>query len=67
MPHDVKGRLLKLGDEVVIRGKITQLQTGEEFCNVSVEIAPMPPYTERSTLSALNTKQCELVEAPAAT
>jgi hypothetical protein len=62
MPHDAHGKLLKVGDEVVIRGKITNITAAEEYCNCTVEYAPMPPYTAPSSLSSLNTRQVELVE-----
>jgi len=57
MPHDRKGNLLNVGDHVVIEATVTQVQTGEEYCNVTLEtIEPMYPGDSRSTLS-LNAKQ----------
>lgn len=59
MPHDAKGNLLQVGDEVIIRAKVKDVQTSEEYCNVTlVTTAPMPPYAEGTTLT-LNTKQVE--------
>lgn len=61
MPHDKNGNLVSVGDSVIIRGTVTQLMTGVEYCNVTVELdEPMPPYTEKQTISALNTKQVEV-------
>lgn len=37
MPHDSKGRLLVKGARVLIPAIITEIQTGETHCNVSVE------------------------------
>lgn len=37
MPHDVNNNLLEVGDEVVLRAKVTSIQTGEEYCNVTIE------------------------------
>lgn len=63
MPHDKNGVLLAVGDLVNVPCKIASIQTGEEYCNVSLEtVIPMPPYTVPSTLT-LNTKQVEKVEA----
>mgnify|MGYP005822939975 CR=1 FL=1 len=33
MPHDVKGQVLRVGDTVTLRAKITSIQIGEEYCN----------------------------------
>lgn len=63
MPHDYKNQLLKVGDEVIIRGKITSLAEGEEFCNCTVELTlPMRGSDSKSptTFSAINTGQLEL-------
>jgi hypothetical protein len=35
MPHDKNGNLLEVGDEVIVRYKITAIQTGDDYCNVS--------------------------------
>lgn len=61
MPHDKNGHKLKVGDEVVLRRKITHLTAGEEYCNVTLEVAPMHPRTSPESMSAINTRQLELV------
>lgn len=61
MPHDKHGKLIEVGDEVVLRGKVTQVSAGEEYCNVTIETAPMFPHTELGIMSAINTRQLELV------
>jgi len=64
MPHDSNNQLLKVGDEVMIRGKITNLCEGEEFCNCTVELTlPMRGSDGKSptTFSVINTGQLELV------
>ena len=46
--HDANGKPLKVGDEVVLRAKITQLTGGEKYCNVNIQaVHPMPiePYS----------------------
>ena len=60
MPHDSKGNLLAEGDEIVIRAKVKSIQQSEDYCNATVEAAPMPPYTEPFTITC-NTKQLEKV------
>lgn len=37
MPHDVNNNLLEVGDEVIVRAKVTSIQTGEEYCNVTIQ------------------------------
>lgn len=37
MPHDRKGKILKAGDFVLIPAIVTDIQAGEDFCNVTVE------------------------------
>lgn len=34
--HDARGKELKVGDTVLIPAVITDLQSGEEYCNVSL-------------------------------
>ena len=36
--HDVNGTELKVGDKVLIPGEITELQPGEEYCNVTAQM-----------------------------
>lgn len=66
MPHDANGKLLKVGDEVVIRGKLTYVgqNEGDQFCNCTVELnGRMPAYPNQvQTMSALNTVMVEKVE-----
>jgi hypothetical protein len=57
MPHDRKGNLLSVGDHVIIEAGVTQVQAGEEYCNVTLQtIEPMYPGNSKSTLT-LNAKQ----------
>lgn len=57
MPHDRKGILLNVGDHVVIEATVTEVQPGEEYCNVSVKtVEPMYPGDNKSTIT-LNAKQ----------
>jgi hypothetical protein len=61
MPHDVNGRLLKVGDRVTVTCLITGISQSENYCNLSLEtVQPMAPGTYKSQLS-LNTKQVELI------
>lgn len=63
MPHDKNGNKLQVGDEVVLRGKITHLSEIEEYRNVTIETAPMFPNKEPGVFSAVNTRQLELVHS----
>ncbi len=64
MPHDAKGNILKPGDKVVIPATVIAVHESDEFCNCDVEFDhPMPPYTEKTRYSALNTRQVEKLTA----
>lgn len=57
MPHDRGGKLLEVGDTVLIPCKVKDVSAGEEYCNCTVVTeTAMPPYTEPMSI-ALNTKQ----------
>lgn len=59
MPHGKNGEELKKGDEAIVRVKITDIQTGSEYCNCTVEtVEPMYPGQDKTTIT-LNTKQIE--------
>lgn len=54
--HDAKGRELKEGFNVLIPARITSLQAGEEYCNVSVEsLYGRRPDGAKENISAINT------------
>lgn len=63
MPHDKSNNDLKVGDSVIIRGKVTAItQDGNHFCNLTVETdEKMYPSESKSALS-LNAKQVEKVD-----
>jgi hypothetical protein len=65
MPHDVKGKLIRVGDKVnvpCIVEQITQAH-GEEYCNVTLRtVHPMPP-TADGTQIALNARQTKKTDA----
>ncbi len=62
MPHDKNGQELKVGDTVNIEATVTDVQLGEEFCNVNLEtVEPMFPG-EHKTLIVLNARQTEKVD-----
>lgn len=61
MPHDKNGNLLREGDEVVLRCKVTTVQSHLEYCNLNLStIEPMFPGTTPTTI-VVNAKQVELV------
>jgi hypothetical protein len=65
MPHDKNGVVLAVGDEITIRAKVTSIQTGEEYCNLSAStLEPMFPSDSPTTMT-LNTKQVEKVQKEA--
>lgn len=42
MPHDKNGNILNVGDEVLLRCKITNVNPGETQCNVTAEAVERP-------------------------
>lgn len=57
MPHDKNGAELAVGDKVTVEAVVKEIQTGEEYCNVSLETSePMHP-AETKTPICLNTRQ----------
>lgn len=62
MPHDANGKLIQVGDEVVLRCKVAWVGEGEGYCNVTIDtVYFMPPYTEPTRFSMVNAKQVEVV------
>lgn len=62
MPHDANGKLLKVGDKVVVPATIKEIYEGEEYCNCEIELDhEMPPYKHKDTYT-LNTHQVVKVE-----
>ena len=60
MPHDKFGQLLEVGDEVIVRGRVSEITTGSEFCNVRVEtLEKMHTTRETGETLWLNAKQVE--------
>ena len=61
MPHDMNGRVLKVGDIVNIPCKVKSIQLGEDYCNVELEtLYKMPPENKYTSTFNLNPKQVEL-------
>lgn len=57
MPHDRDGRVLSVGDDVLVPCHVKELHMTEEFCNVTLETSqPMYPSENRSGI-VLNAKQ----------
>lgn len=58
MPHDAKGRLIEVGDTVLMPFRVKMVHAGEDFCNCDLQsIYPMPGDGSRTSLSAVNTRQ----------
>ena len=54
--HDARGKPLKKGDLVLIPAVITELQGGEDYCNVSVKSQiGRRPDGQKETVYAINT------------
>lgn len=61
MPHDLDGHLLSVSDIVIVRCKITHIQQGEEYCNITLETnIAMYPSDNKTTFN-LNAKQVEKI------
>ena len=54
--HDANGTPLKKGDKVLIPAVITDLSSGEDYCNVSIETTiGRRPDGNKERISAINT------------
>jgi len=51
MPHDRKGRELKVGDKVVLEGEVTAVYPDAETCNVTVKTAYPRPDGQHDTVT----------------
>jgi hypothetical protein len=60
MLHDCRGSLLSVGDDVILRAKVTSVSPGEQFCNCTVE-ATEKPEGECPTVVTCNSKFFEKV------
>lgn len=60
MPHDINNRLLFVGAKVIVSAVIKDLQPNPDYCNCTLELAPMPPNTEPFLLT-LNCAQVEML------
>lgn len=43
MPHDINKKLIQVGDTVRLVGKVTAVQTNEDYCNCTVQSPYQPP------------------------
>lgn len=60
MPHDRNGKVLQVGDLVMVPCQIKEIHLTEEFCNVTLATSlPMYPSQAPSTLT-LNSRQVEV-------
>ena len=58
MPHDLRNRVLQVGDLVMIPCRITSIIPTAGYCNLSVEtLLDMPPDNTKTHIYELNTKQ----------
>jgi hypothetical protein len=63
VPHDKNNREIKVGDEVVVRCRVTAVCPGEEACNVTVEVIDEPLGGAYKPLVTMNTKQmCKVAD-----
>ena len=57
MPHDKNGNKLHVGDEVTISAVVTNVNEGEDYCNVSVETTELMFPGNQKSMITLNAKQ----------
>jgi len=61
--HDVNGKPLKVGDEVIIHGIITECQPSDDYCNCTVETKHgRRPDGSKERFCAINTGVLEKVD-----
>lgn len=62
MPHDLNNFVLQPGDKVVIHAVVTQITTGEDYCNVTLETEHgRRPDGQKEIISAINSRVVEKV------
>lgn len=61
MPHDRHGKVLQVGDRVLIHARITSLTLDENYCNLTAETEIRMKPSENKTVITLNAGQVELV------
>ena len=60
MPHDLNGKPLREGDEVMVRCRVRNIYEQAELCNVTLEtLVAMPGPGGRPSLLTLNAGQLE--------
>lgn len=65
MPHDNNGKLISVGDQVMIPAVVKEIYSTEEYCNVQLKtLHPMYPGDSYDTIT-LNAKQVVKVEGDA--
>ena len=57
MPHTLDGTELKVGDIVLIEAKVKEIQTTEDYCNLSLETSHAMYPGEHKTALTLNAGQ----------
>lgn len=62
MPHDVNGKIVEIGQEVLIKCIVKQVYTGADYCNAQLEtVESMHPDKYKTTIT-LNTRQFEITK-----
>lgn len=62
MPHDVNGKIVEIGQEVLIKCIVKQVYTGADYCNAQLEtVENMHPDKYKTTIT-LNTRQFEITK-----
>lgn len=64
MPHDKNGKLIEIGDEVILRGKVTSVQASPDYCNCTVQSPYQPPAQMGFTVTGC-TQEMEKSDGPA--
>jgi hypothetical protein len=59
MPRDKNGSLVEVGDSVIIRGKVTEINPCGEFANVRVETEELARPGDNASFIYLNSIQVE--------
>ena len=60
MPHDLNGKPLRQGDEVIVRCRVQNIYEQAELCNVTLEtLVAMPGPGGRPSILTLNAGQVE--------
>jgi hypothetical protein len=66
MPHDRTGQPIEVGGEVTVSFRVQAVQSGDEYCNVTLESVERMYPGEHKTVLNVNARQVDVADLPRA-